>query len=85
MNINSSAVLLNVNHEFQGSWDPTGRYFTAVCTIGGGKGDTGYRIYTFQGRELYRKPLDRLMQFKWRPRLPVKLPDATIKVICSLE
>ncbi|KAM3720029.1 Eukaryotic translation initiation factor 3 subunit [Dirofilaria immitis] len=65
----------------KGSWDPTGRYFTAACTIGGGKGDTGYRIYTFQGRELYRKPLDRLMQFKWRPRLPVKLPDETIKMI----
>ncbi|EJW84691.1 eukaryotic translation initiation factor 3 subunit B [Wuchereria bancrofti] len=64
-----------------GSWDPTGRYFTAACTIGGGKGDTGYRIYTFQGRELYRKPLDRLMQFKWRPRLSVKLPDETIKMI----
>ncbi|KAK6102920.1 Eukaryotic translation initiation factor eIF2A family protein [Brugia pahangi] len=65
----------------KGSWDPTGRYFTAACTIGGGKGDTGYRIYTFQGRELYRKPLDRLMQFKWRPRLSVKLPDETIKMI----
>lgn len=48
--------------------------------MGGGKGDTGYRIYTFQGRELYRKPIDRLIQFKWRPRMPVKLPDETIRV-----
>ncbi|VDM38141.1 unnamed protein product [Toxocara canis] len=66
----------------KGYWDPTGRYFAAVYTTGGGKGgDTGYRIFTFQGKELFRKNLDRLMQFKWRPRLPVRLPDEKIKLI----
>ncbi|VDN28641.1 unnamed protein product [Gongylonema pulchrum] len=65
----------------KGVWDPTGRYFAAACTSHGGKGDSGYRIYTFQGRELFRKPLDRLIQFKWRPRLHVKLPEETIKMI----
>lgn len=25
------------------------------------------------------------MQFKWRPRLPVKLPDETIKVHCIFQ
>uniref|UniRef100_A0A915A0W3 Eukaryotic translation initiation factor 3 subunit B n=1 Tax=Parascaris univalens TaxID=6257 RepID=A0A915A0W3_PARUN len=66
----------------KGYWDPTGRYFAAVYTIGGGKGgDTGYRIFTFQGKELFRKNLDRLVQFKWRPRLPVKLSDEKIKLI----
>lgn len=65
----------------KGEWDPTGRYFTAACTVGEGKGDTGYRIYTFQGKELFRKPLDRLSQFNWRPRVPVKLPDDVIRTI----
>ncbi|VDN60414.1 unnamed protein product [Dracunculus medinensis] len=65
----------------KGSWDPTGRFFSAASTISGGKGDMGYRIYTFQGRELYRKGLDRLIQFKWRPRLPIKLSDDTVKMI----
>uniref|UniRef100_A0A0M3INE3 EIF2A domain-containing protein n=1 Tax=Ascaris lumbricoides TaxID=6252 RepID=A0A0M3INE3_ASCLU len=66
----------------KGYWDPTGRYFAAVYTVGGGKGgDTGYRIFTFQGKELFRKNLDRLIQFKWRPRLPVKLSDEKIKLI----
>uniref|UniRef100_A0A915BDB4 Eukaryotic translation initiation factor 3 subunit B n=1 Tax=Parascaris univalens TaxID=6257 RepID=A0A915BDB4_PARUN len=66
----------------KGYWDPTGRYFAAVYTAGGGKGgDTGYRLFTFQGKELFRRNLDRLMQFKWRPRLPVRLPDEKIKLI----
>lgn len=67
----------------KGYWDPTGRYFAAAYTIGGGRSssDTGYRIFTFQGKELFRKNLDRMVQFKWRPRPPVKLPDETVRMI----
>ncbi|UMM16766.1 hypothetical protein L5515_013638 [Caenorhabditis briggsae] len=60
----------------KGYWDPTGRYFVTCSTLGGRAGaDLGYRIFTFQGRELCRKNLDRLAQFKWRPRPPVKLSE----------
>lgn len=33
-----------------------------------------------QGRELVRKSLDRLTQFKWRPRPPVKMSEQKLKV-----
>jgi hypothetical protein len=42
--------------------------------------DFGYRIYSFQGRELVRNNIDRLSQFHWRPKPAIKLPDEKIKV-----
>ncbi|PIO67121.1 hypothetical protein TELCIR_11145 [Teladorsagia circumcincta] len=66
----------------KGYWDPTGRYFVTCSTLGGRIGaDLGFRLYTFQGRELCRKALERLTQFKWRPRPPVKLSDQKLKEI----
>ncbi|CAI4225753.1 unnamed protein product [Auanema sp. JU1783] len=66
----------------KGVWDPTGRYFVTCTTLGGRTGaDLAFRIYTFQGRELCRKNLDRLSQFEWRPRPPVKLSDLKLKEI----
>ncbi|TMS34910.1 hypothetical protein L596_002408 [Steinernema carpocapsae] len=66
----------------RGYWDPTGRYFVS-CIVATNRStvDCGYRLYTFQGRELFRKNLDRMTQFKWRPRPPVKLSDAKVKEI----
>jgi translation initiation factor 3 subunit B len=43
--------------------------------------DPSYRIHTFQGRELFRKSIDTLMRFKWRPRPPVNLPEQKLKEI----
>ncbi|CAJ0577883.1 unnamed protein product, partial [Mesorhabditis spiculigera] len=62
-------------------WDPTGRYFVSCCAVGARGSDFGFRLYTFQGRELLRKNLDRMTQFKWRPRPPVKLSEQKIKEI----
>jgi translation initiation factor 3 subunit B len=65
----------------QGVWDPTGRFFVTCSTVMSKQAqDLGYRLYTFQGRELVRKSLDRLQQFIWRPRPPVKLPDEKMRV-----
>jgi translation initiation factor 3 subunit B len=64
----------------QGSWDPTGRYF-ATCSLGRNRSESGYRIHTFQGRELVRKNIETLIRFKWRPRPPVELSDAKKKEI----
>ncbi|KAL3090270.1 hypothetical protein niasHS_006722 [Heterodera schachtii] len=63
----------------QGSWDPTGRYF-ATCTFAGkSRYETGYRVHSFQGRELRRKAVDALLRFKWRPRPPVSLSEQKVR------
>ncbi|KAF7636894.1 Eukaryotic translation initiation factor 3 subunit B [Meloidogyne graminicola] len=65
----------------QAFWDPTGRYLT-ICSFGGkSRYETGYRIYTFLGREILRKNIDSLLQFKWRPRPPVQLSEQKIREI----
>jgi len=67
----------NVNY---GSWDPTGRYFVTAC-LNDSRYDTSYRIHTFQGRELFRKSIETIRRFKWRPRPPVNLPEEKIREI----
>lgn len=65
----------------KGCWDPTGRYFV-TCTFGGkSRYETGYRVHTFQGRELQRRSIDSLLRFKWRPRPPVQLSEQKVKEI----
>jgi translation initiation factor 3 subunit B len=66
----------------EAAWDPTGRYFATCSTMFGSKSaDFGYQIYSFQGRELVRKNVDKLAQFLWRPRPPIKLPEEKIREI----
>lgn len=65
---------------FQGAWDPTGRYFV-TASLANNRLDPSYRIYTFQGRELFRKSIDTITRFKWRPRPPVNLPEQKIREI----
>jgi translation initiation factor 3 subunit B len=63
-----------------GEWDPTGRYFI-TASAGHGRYDTGYRIHTFMGREIYKKSLEGLTRFKWRPRPKIVIPDQKVKEI----
>ena len=63
-----------------GEWDPTGRYFV-TASVGHGRYETGYRIHTFQGREIYKKALEGLTRFKWRPRPRIVIPEAKTKEI----
>uniref|UniRef100_A0A914VWK6 Eukaryotic translation initiation factor 3 subunit B n=1 Tax=Plectus sambesii TaxID=2011161 RepID=A0A914VWK6_9BILA len=66
----------------EASWDLTGRYFATCSTMFGSKSsDLGYQIFNFQGREVVRKSVDRLAQFIWRPRPPVKLPEEKTREI----
>mmetsp|Transcript_32658 Transcript_32658/g.59213 ORF Transcript_32658/g.59213 Transcript_32658/m.59213 type:complete len:718 (-) Transcript_32658:176-2329(-) len=61
-----TAEHLMMNHV---EWDPTGRYVaTSVAT--GGAMDTGFNIWSFQGRKLYSQEFNGLTQFHWRPRQP---------------
>ncbi|KAE9548703.1 hypothetical protein FO519_008085 [Halicephalobus sp. NKZ332] len=63
-----------------GEWDPTGRYFV-TASVGHNRFETGYRIHTFQGRELYKKSLDGLTRFKWRPRPHIVIPEVKVREI----
>ncbi|KAK6588488.1 hypothetical protein RS030_4569 [Cryptosporidium xiaoi] len=57
-------------------WDPTGRFITTAfqskLAEGGYKysTETGYVIWSFQGRRLYSSPLETFYQFIWRPHPP---------------
>lgn len=49
--------------------------------MGRNRYESGYRIHSFQGRELFKKNIEYLLRFKWRPRPPVTLTEAKIKEI----
>ncbi|EEA07351.1 uncharacterized protein CMU_002220 [Cryptosporidium muris RN66] len=57
-------------------WDPTGRYVTTAFQSKIAEGaykystETGYTIWSFQGRQLYNSPLEMFYQFIWRPHPP---------------
>ena len=72
-------------------WDPTSRFvITAVTmpqqTAGGGfrySSDTGYTIWSFQGRKLYTAPIEKLYQVAWRPHPPTLLPKEKVDDIVT--
>eukprot|EP00744_Colponema_vietnamica_P002564 GILI01003999.1.p2 GENE.GILI01003999.1~~GILI01003999.1.p2 ORF type:complete len:690 (-),score=205.63 GILI01003999.1:143-2212(-) len=60
-------------------WDPSGRFvITAVTQPLGGASfryqmESGYQLWTFQGRLLYRNAKENFYQVLWRPRPPTLL------------
>ncbi|XP_055902277.1 eukaryotic translation initiation factor 3 subunit B [Eupeodes corollae] len=62
-------------------WDPTGRYVVTGVSSWKVKEDTGYNMYSFQGRILKRTILKNFVQFLWRPRPPTLLTEAQQKEI----
>ncbi|KAL1116208.1 hypothetical protein AAG570_005703 [Ranatra chinensis] len=54
-------------------WDPTGRYVVTAVSLWKFKEDTGYWIWTFQGRILSRNNMPKFCQLLWRPRPPTLL------------
>ena len=51
-------------------WDPTGRYVVTVCSFWKTKVDTGYCVWSFQGKILKRNTSGAFCQLLWRPRPP---------------
>ena len=51
--------------------------------------DTGFIVWSFQGRQLYKNPMviDKFCQLLWRPRPPTLLTDEHLKVMfaCMLH
>jgi len=62
------------------AWDPTGRYVVGAVSAWTGKvSDTGFTVYSFQGRELRREKISRFGNLFWRPRPPCLLTHAQLK------
>lgn len=52
-------------------WDPSGRYVVTAVTqpLDSQRGDdTGYKVWSFQGAELFEHRVEYFYQFLWRPR-----------------
>ncbi|XP_067006456.1 eukaryotic translation initiation factor 3 subunit B [Anabrus simplex] len=54
-------------------WDPTGRYVVTSVSFWKVKVDTGYWLWSFQGKILKRFNIDTFCALSWRPRLPTLL------------
>jgi translation initiation factor 3 subunit B len=64
-------------------WDPTGRYVVSSLSYWTEKSDTGYIVWSFQGKLLHRSPhyMEKFCQLLWRPRPPSLLTEEDIKTI----
>ena len=62
-------------------WDPTGRYVATGVSWWGHKVDNAFWMWNFQGKLLYKQPLERFCQLLWRPRPTTLLTAALIKVV----
>ena len=77
-------VIMNTTDHYQASdveWDPTGRYVVTAVSCWKTKVDTGYYMWSFQGKILKRVNLEKFAQLLWRPRCPTLLDDKQLKEI----
>lgn len=81
---NNDFIVMSSADHFRASdveWDPTGRYVVTGVSLWKVKEDTGYNMYSFQGRILKRTMLKNFVQFLWRPRPPSLLSETQQKEI----
>ncbi|EFC37131.1 predicted protein [Naegleria gruberi] len=50
-------------------WDPSGRYFSTFVSAERRSNDNGFIIWTFLGKVMHKANVERLLEFKWRPRI----------------
>lgn len=62
-------------------WDPSGRYVATTVSYWRHQLDTGYNIYLFTGKPVYKVLKDRFFQLLWRPRPKTLLTEEQIKSI----
>mmetsp|Transcript_39693 Transcript_39693/g.99965 ORF Transcript_39693/g.99965 Transcript_39693/m.99965 type:complete len:693 (-) Transcript_39693:106-2184(-) len=62
-------------------WDPTGRYVVSFVSAWRNKLETGFWVWTCQGKLLHKIMKDRFYQLLWRPRPPVMLTKEKIAEI----
>lgn len=81
---NNDFTIMSSNDHFRASeveWDPTGRYVVTGVSSWKVKEDTGYYLWSFQGKILRRTMLKNFVQFLWRPRPPSLLSEEQLKEI----
>lgn len=81
---NNDFCVMSSNDHFRASeveWDPTGRYVVTGVSSWKVKEDTGYYMWSFQGKILKRTMLKNFVQFLWRPRPPSLLSEEKQKEI----
>ena len=61
-------------------WDPTGRYVVSSVSFWRHQNDTGFYVWSFQGKLLQRVLRDKFYQILWRPRPPTLLTGKNITV-----
>lgn len=79
-------LIMNTADHYRASeleWDPTGRYVVTGVSAWKTKEDSGYNMWTFQGRCLKRVMLKNFLQFHWRPRPNTLLSEVQQKEIRS--
>jgi len=59
-------------------WDPTGRYVVSSVSFWRHQNDTGFYVWSFQGKLLQRVLRDKFYQILWRPRPPTLLTTKNI-------
>lgn len=77
-------LVMNTTDHYQMSdveWDPTGRYVVTGVSVWKTKVDTGYWIWSFQGKILKRINQEKFAQLLWRPRPKTLLTEAMQKEI----
>ncbi|XP_022916971.1 eukaryotic translation initiation factor 3 subunit B [Onthophagus taurus] len=77
-------LVMNTTDHFQMSdveWDPTGRYIVTGVSAWKCSVDTGYWIWSFQGKILKRINLEKFAQLLWRPRPATLLNEEQQKEI----
>jgi hypothetical protein len=47
--------------------------------------DTGYTLWSFQGRQMQKVMMDKFYQLLWRPRPPTLLSDDEIRVCVAVR
>merc|ERR1711976_222882 len=62
-------------------WDPSGRFVASSVSYYRHHMETGFMIWTFQGKQLQAMSRDKFYQFAWRPRPPSLLTEAQMKNI----
>lgn len=62
-------------------WDPSGRYVATYVSCKKISNENGYCIWDFKGSVIYRKSLDKLGLFSWRPCPPSCLSKESLKQI----
>ncbi len=62
-------------------WEPRGRYFVSVCSAWRQQVETGFQIYSFNGRLLSKTLKPKFFEFHWRPRPPSLLTTKEEKAV----